>query len=75
MYWGVKQTTDLAKGLRNTIGTANALAHYKEQQIFDKVTFESIDFEPIKMVLAAKLKMYNLWYGKQCSGFYGKENG
>ena len=27
---GVKQTTDLAKGLRDTIGTASALAHYKE---------------------------------------------
>ena len=58
---GIKQTTDLAKGLRDTITTANVLVHYKEQEIFDEVTFESIDFEPVKMVLAAKPKMYNLW--------------
>ena len=68
---GVKQTTDLAKGLRNTIRTDNALAHYKEREIFDEATFESIHFEPVKMVLAAKPKMYNLWHGKQCSGFCG----
>ena len=67
----MKQTTDLATGLRDTIGAANALTHYKEQEIFDEATFKSIDFEPVKMVLAAKPKMYNLWYGKQCLGFCG----
>ena len=55
----------MAKGLRDTIGTANALAHYKEQEIFDEAMFKSIDFEPVKMVLATKPKMYNLWYGTQ----------
>ena len=51
---GVKQTTDLAKGLCDSIGRTNSLAHYKEKGKFDEATFESIDFKPVKMVLASK---------------------
>ena len=66
---GVKQTTDMAKGLREHIGRFNSKKFYREKGIFDEATFESIDFEAVQMALSAKPKMYNLWYGKQCSGF------
>ena len=68
----MKQTTDLAKGLCDSIGRTNSLAHYKEKGKFDEATFESVDFEPVKMVLTSKPKIYILGYGKQqYSGFYG----
>ena len=38
---------------------------------FDNRRFDSIDFEVIQLVLKPKPQMYNLWYGKQCSGFCG----
>lgn len=66
---GVKQTTDMAKGLREHIGRFNSKKFYREKGIFDEATFESIDFEAVQIALSAKPKMYNLWYGKQCSGF------
>ena len=67
---GVKQTTDMAKGLREHIGRFDSKNYYKEEEIFDEETFESIDFKAVQMALSSKPKMYNLWYGKQCSGFY-----
>ena len=32
---GVKQTTDMAKGLREHIGRFNSKNYYKEEEIFD----------------------------------------
>ena len=31
--------------------------------------FEVVDWDAIKLTLKGKSKMYNLWYGKQCSGW------
>ena len=33
--------------------------------------FEVVDWETIELTLKGKPKMYNLWYGKQCSGWCG----
>ena len=71
IHWKGEANYRLDQGTTRHVRTANALAHYKEQEIFNEATLESIDFEPVKMVLAAKPKMYNLWHGKQCSGFCG----
>ena len=68
---GVKQTTDIAKGLRASRGRERAKAFYAKEGVFDNRTFDSIDFDAIQSVLKSKPQMYNLWYGKQCSGFCG----
>ena len=65
---GVKQTTDVSKGLRKTLGRDRAKEFYAKKGIFDEQTFESIDWEATTAVMDAKPKMYNIWYGKQCSG-------
>ena len=63
----------MTKGLRDSIGRTNSLVHYKNKRVFEKATFESIDFEPVKMVLTSKPKMYNLRCCKLCSGLWGTE--
>ena len=68
---GVKQTTDIAKGMRKKLGRARAKKFYAKRGIFDSTTFESINFDALELVLNNKPDMYNLWYGKQCSGFCG----
>jgi len=64
---GIKQTTDITKGLRKTLGSARAKEFYVKKGIFDKMTFDSIDWEATASVLKGKPQMYNVWYGKQCS--------
>ena len=64
---GIKQTTDVAKGLRKTLGSARAKEFYVKKGIFDKLTFDLIDWEATASVLKGKPQMYNVWYGKQCS--------
>ena len=71
---GVKQTTDVGKGLKKVIGHRQAEDFNAKQnkegkgQVPDEV-FDRVDWEAIDLTLAAKPKMYNLWYGKQCSGW------
>ena len=31
--------------------------------------FDEVDWESLDLALKVKPKMYNLWYGKQCSGW------
>ena len=73
---GVKQTTDIGKGLNQIIGHRQAKDFNAKQnkqgkgQVPNKV-FDRVDWKAINLTLTAKPKMYNLWYGKQCSGWCG----
>lgn len=68
---GEKQTTDIAKALRYHIGKANARRFYADEKIMDNETFDSVTWEDLRNLLQRRPKMYQLWYGKQCSGFCG----
>ena len=70
----VKQTTDVGKGLKQIIGHRQAKDYNAKQnkegkgQVPNEV-FDQVDWPTINLTLAAKPKMYNLWYGKQCSSW------
>ena len=67
----VKQTTNIEKGMRKKIGRARAKDFYAKKGIFDSTTFKLIDFDALQLMLDKKLNMFNLRYGKQCSGLHG----
>ena len=64
---GVKQTTNIEKGMRKKIRRARAKDFYAKKGIFDSTTFKLIDFDALQLMLDKKLNMFNLRYGKQCS--------
>ena len=71
---GVKQTTDVCKGLKQVIGHRQAKDFNTKQNKEGKgqvpnEMFDRVDWKAVNSTLAAKPKMYNLWYGKQCSGW------
>ncbi|KAK1748959.1 hypothetical protein QTG54_000898 [Skeletonema marinoi] len=68
---GSKQTSDIAKELRYQIGRRNARQFYQDEKIMDNSTFDSIAWADLRSLLEKRPKMYQLWYGKQCSGFCG----
>ena len=73
---GVKQTTDVGKGLKHVIARQEAREFYAAQfdegkGLMPQEAFDSVDWDAVKLVLACKPKMYNLWYSKQCSGWCG----
>ena len=68
---GIKQTTDIRKGLKRDIGRTQAREFYKRANLLPEKVFEVVDWEAIELTLKNKPKMYNLWYGKQCSGWCG----
>ncbi len=68
---GVKQTADFAAELRYYVGKQRARQFYVEQKIMDTRTFDTVAWEDIRCVLDKRPRMYQLWYGKQCSGFCG----
>ena len=49
------------------IGKSRTKAFCAKKGLFHGKTFVSINWDSLKMVLAGKPQMYNLWYGKQCS--------
>ena len=71
---GVKQTTDVGKGLTQVIGHQQARKFYstpnkKGKIIMEKPVFDSVDWGAANLVLSDKFRMYQLWYSKQCSGW------
>ena len=73
---GVKQTTEVGKGLKHAIGRQEAKDFYAALFAVDKgvmppEAFETVDWDALKLTLSSKPKMYNIWYSKQCSGWCG----
>ena len=68
---GIKQTTDVRKGLKRGIGRQQARVFYKRMNLLPDKVFDVVDWDAIELSLKSKPKMYNLWYGKQCSGWCG----
>ena len=68
---GIKQTTDVAKGLSFSIGKKNARTYLanKSSNSIPASTFDHIDFPALKAALKDKPRMYNTWYAKQVSGW------
>ena len=70
---GVKQTADVGKGLKQVIGHKeakdfNAARNKKGKDLLPNEMFDRLDWPAIKLTLAVNSKMFNLCYGKQCSG-------
>ena len=68
---GIKQTTDIKKGLKRDIGRTQAREFYKRKNLLSEEVFDVVDWDAIELSLKGKPKMYNLWYGKQGSGWCG----
>ena len=72
MYIGdEKHTTDLSKTLRYHIRRAQAKQFYLEKQIMGEESFESVSWEDVRDDMNGKGRMYQIWYGKQGSGYCG----
>ena len=70
---GMKQTTDVSKGLTYAMGRTKAREYYsstknKKNQI-STTTFDCIDFPALQSALRGKPQMYQVWYAKQTSGW------
>ena len=79
MVRGVKQTTDVGKGLKQVMGHQQARKFYatpnkKGKIIMQNRVFDTVDWDAINLSLNDKPQMYKLWYGKQCSGWCGTGN-
>ena len=68
---GHKQTTDLGKALRYHIGRARAKQFYADEDIMMEDEFEEVSWEDLGNMIQRKPKMYQLWLGKQGSGYCG----
>ena len=68
---GVKQTTDVSKGLSFAMGRAMSRDYRasKKKNPMAIDTFESIDFQALDLALRDKPRMYHVWYSKQTSGW------
>ena len=66
---GVKQTTDVGKGLKQDIGRQQAKEFYAKMEFLTPRVFNAVNWEALDLALKVKPKMYNLWYRKQCSGW------
>ena len=65
----IKQTTDVAKDLRFYIGRQSTRKLYAELNLMDNDTFDSVAWDDIRSTLDRTPKLYQLWYGKQGSGY------
>ena len=68
---GQKQTTDLARALRFHVGRARAKQFYADEDIMSEDEFEEVSWEDLGNTIQRKPKMYQLWLGKQGSGYCG----
>ena len=68
---GHKQTTDLGKALRYHVGRARAKQFYADKDIMTEDEFEEVSWEDLGNMIQQKPKMYQLWLGKQGSGYCG----
>ena len=58
-------------GLKQDIGRHQAREFYKGKQLLAEKIFDVVYWDTIELMLEDKPKLYNLWYGKQCSGWCG----
>ena len=65
---GVKQTIDVEKGLKQDIDCQQAKELYAKKRLLTPRALNEVDWEALDLALRVAPKMYNLWYGKQCSG-------
>ena len=68
---GQKQTSDVTRGLRYSIGMHRAREFYEKEGLLDKKVFDQIAWDDLDDFLSKKPPMYKLWYGKQGSGYCG----
>ena len=76
---GVKQSTDVGKGLKHVIGRQEAREFYaarfnEGKGLMTQEAFDSVDWKALKITLSCKPKMYNIWYSKQCLGWCGTKS-
>ena len=62
---------DVGPDLRQYIGRNQARAFYARKKILSPGEFDSIHWDRVEGALGNKPRMYQLWYGKQCSGYCG----
>ena len=62
---GIKQTTDIRKGLKQDIRRLQAKDFYRQKNLLPGKVFKVVDWDAIELTLKGKPKMYNLWYSKQ----------
>ena len=67
----VKQTTDLARAMRFHVGRARAKQFYADEDIMSEDDFEEVSWPDLGNTIQRKPKMYQLWLGKQGSGYCG----
>jgi endonuclease/exonuclease/phosphatase family metal-dependent hydrolase len=68
---GIKQTSDLAKELRYYVGQQRARQFYADEGIIAPEIFDTVEWNALRDLLERRPRMYQIWYGKQCSGFCG----
>ena len=68
---GEKQTTDVRHSLRYHIGRKAARQFYASEGILDPATFDTVVWRNLRQLIETKPRMYQLWFGKQNSGFCG----
>ena len=56
---------------KRTTGKDQTKEFYVHQEIMNPTTFDSVNWEDLQDILAIKPKIYQLWFGKQCSGYCG----
>ena len=86
---GIKQTTDVARDVRFTLGLHDARALYttplgprdahgrrhKSSGLgWSKASFDAVDWEALDATLRSKPQMYQQWLAKQSSGFCGTQS-
>ena len=57
---GIKQTTDVRKGLKRDIGRQQARGFYHRKNLLSEKVFDIVDWDAPELVLKGKPKMYNL---------------
>ena len=68
---GEKQTTDVRQSLRYHIGRKAARQFYASEGVLDPETFDTIAWGNLRQLIETKPRMYQLWFGKQNSGYCG----
>ena len=68
---GNKQTTDLSKALRFHVGKAQARQFCIDERLMEGREFDEVDWENLNDIIQCKPRMYQLWFGKQGSGYCG----
>ena len=57
---GIKQTTDVGKGLKRHIGRLQARRFYQRSNLLPEKVFDIVDWDATELALKGKPRMYNL---------------